>query len=157
MESWYFAYASNLCMEQMVARTGAMGHAEHGARVVRLANYRLLFQQVDTEGPAFANIQSPGEGVIGVVYRCTPADLERLDHYEAGYQRQLLTVTDRHGEVLVAVAYVMRPASTSNSGQPLTEYLERIVTGARRHGLPDDYIGNLVRVASSGMVPANSN
>jgi gamma-glutamylcyclotransferase len=155
LESWYFAYGSNLCMEQMISRTGAIGHAERGARIVRLANHRLLFQQIDPTGPAFANIKTPGEGVLGVVYRCSPAELERLDHFEAGYRRKLITVSDRHGEVLVAVAYVMRPESTANSGQPHSDYLDRIVTGARRHGLPDDYIGNLVSIAS-GVPPATA-
>jgi cation transport regulator ChaC len=141
----------------MIARTGDHGHAEQGARVVHLANHRLLFQQLDPAGPAFANIQTPGEGVLGVVYRCKPADLERLDHYEAGYQRKLLTVTDRHGKVLVAVAYVMRPAENAINGQPQPDYLERIVTGARQHGLPDEYIAGLVRNGSPELSLAEMN
>jgi cation transport regulator ChaC len=141
----------------MIARTGAPGRAQESARVVHLANHRLVFQQVDPAGPVLANIQTPGEGVLGVVYRCTPADLERLDHYQAGYQRKLITVTDQHGKVLVAVAYVMRPAGKDSNGQPQPDYLERIVTGARQHGLPDEYIAGLVRNGSPELSLAELN
>ena len=149
MESWYFAYGSNLWMDQMIERTDAIGHAEHRPRIARLANHRLVFQHLGNAGPAYANILCPGDGVLGVVYRCTPADLARLDRYEGGYERQPIVVTDRQGEALDAVAYIMRPELGANTGQPSAEYLNRIVTGARQHGLPDEYIAGIVALAST--------
>jgi cation transport regulator ChaC len=152
MESWYFAYGSNLWMDQMIERTGAIYHAERAPRIAHLANHRLVFQHLEKAGPAFANILSSGDGVVGVVYRCSPADFEKLDRYERGYERQTIMVTDVRGEVLPAAAYVLGPAQAFRFGKPTSGYLERIVTGARQHGLPEQYIASIVTIASSGSV-----
>ncbi len=154
MESWYFAYGSNLWIDQMIARTGAIGHADHPPRIAHLADHRLVFQHLEPAGPAYANILCPGDGVLGVVYRCSAAELERLDRYEGGYDRQPVTVIDQQGEVLAATTYVVisRPAATF--GRPGPEYLQRIVTGARQHGLPEEYIAQVIRIASAGTRPA---
>jgi len=152
MESWYFAYGSNLWKDQMVERTGAIGRVGQRPRIARLANHRLIFQHLQNTETAFANILCPGDGVLGVVYRCSPADLESLDRYECGYERQPLVVTDQRGEVLTAVAYVVRPAQVVKTGKPSDEYLERIVTGARQHSLPEQYIGDIVNIAQSGIL-----
>lgn len=149
MESWYFAYGSNLWIRQMQMRTGAVEHAVHPPRVARLENYQLVFEHLGGSGPAYANVLPGGEGVLGVIYRCSEADLERLDQYERGYDRQLVTVTDRQGESITAIVYVMRPHPATRAGRPNAEYLQRIVEGARHHGLPEDYIADIVARASS--------
>ena len=152
MDSWYFAYGSNLFAEQMIARTGSAGDPEHRPRIAHLADHRLVFQHLEHGGPAYANILSPGDGVIGVAYRCSEADLEKLDVFESGYERRPITVTDQQGEVLVAVVYIIRPAPSVGTGIPHAEYLERIVTGARQHGLPEHYISNIVAIALGGIL-----
>ena len=152
MESWYFAYGSNLWMDQMIERTDSIGNPENGPRIARLANHRLVFQRLDAADEAFANILCPGDGVLGVVYRCSQTDLERLDHYEGGYERRSITVTDQHGEVLAAVAYFLIPAQAAITGRPTAAYLERIVGGARQHGFPEEYIRNIAAIADSAIL-----
>lgn len=147
MEVWYFAYGSNLLADQMIERTGAIGHAEHPPRIARLAGYRLVFQTLEECGPAFANIHCSDDEVHGVVYRCNPAQLNTLDVYESGYERLVISVSDPQGEVLEAVAYIVSPALPARFGRPSEEYLERIVSGARQHGLPEPYIGSVVAIA----------
>ncbi len=148
MDFWYFAYGSNLLQEQMMERTGAIGQIAHPPKQARLENYRLVFQHLSEGYPAFANIQSPGDGVLGVVYRCSQADLEKLDHYECGYDRQTITVTDQQGEVLEAIAYIVKPVPTIHYGRSSEEYLAKIVTGAREHALPETYIDKIIQVAN---------
>lgn len=150
MESWYFSYGSNLSMDQMIERIGADGPAERGSRIARLANHRLVFQRLESAGAAFANILCPGDGVLGVVYRCSPAALEKLDRYERGYERQPVVVTDEQGQALAAIAYVVKSAQRASFGRPSDEYLELIISGARHHGLPEQYIDNIVAIALSG-------
>lgn len=152
MEIWYFAYGSNLLREQMIERTGGIGSAEHPPRIARLENHRPVFQQLEEGGPAFANIRSPGTGVLGVVYRCRQVELERLDHYERGYERQPIEVIDQQGEVLAAVAYVVPPSRTASIAKPQVDYLARIIVGARQHGLPDPYISSLIAVAGGAIM-----
>ena len=149
MESWYFAYGSNLWIEQMIERTGGIGQGEHRPKSAHLANHRLVFQHLEDNGPAFANILCPGNGVLGVVYHCRPTTLEKLDYYECGYTRQSITVTDQQGEMINAIAYVITPRQGVRPGQHSTEYLQRILTGAKQHGLPESYIDTIIAIAQS--------
>jgi cation transport regulator ChaC len=152
MESWYFAYGSNLFREQVIERIGTIGLKE--PRIARLENYRLAFQHLSEGDPAYANILSPGDGVLGVIYRFHAADLKKMDHYETGYDRHWVAVIDQYGEVLDAIAYVMTPTETRNFGNPSDAYLERIVTGARQYGIPEDYISKIVTMAKSNTLSA---
>jgi len=149
MQIDYFAYGSNLCLDQMVARTGANA-ADLCPRVAFLADHRLVFQRITRLGSAYANIVAPGSGVTGVIYRCTPEQLERLDRFESGYERQPIIVTGRDQQIVSVATYVMRPGATLHYGQPSAEYLERIVTGAQRQGLTADYIGQIQAIATCG-------
>ncbi len=148
MELWYFAYGSNLSCEQLTDRIGSSAYLGQPPRVARLADYRLVFQRVTHGGPAFANICNSGDGVIGVIYRFCPADFKMLDRYEQGYQRQAIKVTDMNGEKLSAVAYVMRADTAASIGRPTADYLQRIVQGAKSHGLPETYITELLAIAA---------
>lgn len=155
MECWYFAYGSNLCIDQMAARIGARSQSG-GVRIARLPNHRLLFQQLAAAGPAFANIQAPGPGVLGVAYRCTAACLAKLDRYEDGYERRPIRIVDQHGQELDAVTYVMPPGFAAHAVPPIAIYLATIVSGARRHGLPEDYIETIVAAAGSEILRKHS-
>lgn len=150
MEFWYFAYGSNLFMDQMTERTGGIGSVEHPPRIARLDKHRLVFQQLEEGGPAFANIRHPGDGVLGVVYRCSQAELESLDPYEHGYERRAISVTGQQGEVLAAVAYFVLPSRTVSFARPQEAYLAKIITGARQHGLPESYVDEIIAIAGEG-------
>lgn len=143
MESWYFAYGSNLLKRQMIERIGSTGSSDPGPRLAYLANYRLVFQHLDNVSPAFANILTPGTGICGMVYRLRPADFQILDGYEAGYERHSVTVTDDNGDFLDAIAYVMKSSQQLAIGKPKAEYLRKIVDGATQHGIPASYIESI--------------
>ena len=130
----------------MLARTGELASGADRLRIARLAGYRLVFQEMDGETPAYANILSPGEGVLGVVYHCSAAALDALDIYEHCYARQAVTVVDEQGEVIQAIAYIVRSDVETKFGPPSPEYLQKILTGAQQHGLPAKYIGELVEI-----------
>ena len=147
MALWYFAYGSNLLKEQMLARTGRIGDPDFPPRIADLPNWQVVFQCLDEASPAFANIQTPGRGVTGVIYRCSPIDLEKLDVYEAGYERQFVEVTDGQGDTVTAVAYIMRPTSPDKYDRPADDYLNRILNGAKQHNLCSSYITSIVTIA----------
>lgn len=142
-KEWYFAYGSNLCVERMVRRTGPVDAGEEGSRIARLPGYRLVFNMLGDDGRVYANIMQPGEGVIGVLYRCGEAALAALDVYEEGYDRRQVVVTLESGETREAMAYVARPECTISNGRPSAEYLGIILRGARRQGLPEAYIASI--------------
>jgi gamma-glutamylcyclotransferase (GGCT)/AIG2-like uncharacterized protein YtfP len=140
MDHWYFAYGSNLLSEQMIARTGPIRNGDERPRIARLPNYRLAFNMLGEDGQIYANIVTPGDGVLGVIYRCGPETLDKLDGFEQGYERQDVTVIDDGGVKMRAVAYIARPENVTAEGWPNAAYLQRIVIGAREHGLPEEYI-----------------
>ena len=150
MSDWYFAYGSNLWIDQMAKRTGPLGEGENRPRRAQLSNYRLVFNMRGECGQVFANIVSPGKGVLGVLYYCAPEALARLDEYEQGYDRARVVVTAENGEQVVAFTYIAEPAHRASGGRPSAEYLLRIVTGARQHGLPDAYISEIENEAILG-------
>jgi len=141
-KEWYFAYGSNLCVEQMIRRTGPIGEEEF-QHIALLPGYRLVFNMRGDDGQVYANIMQPGDGVIGVLYRCGKAALARLDVYEEGYDRRQVLVLLESGAMRVAMAYIARKECTTNEDAPSAEYLEIILRGARRQGLPEAYIHSI--------------
>jgi cation transport regulator ChaC len=140
MNEWYFAYGSNLWTDQLAARIGPIGQGENRPRIARLPDHRLVFNMQGDDGQVYANIERPGEGVFGVIYRYGPAALDKLDAYEWGYERRRVLVTDAGGVTLEAVVYVAKLDRIVSGGKPSAEYLETVLRGARQHGLPEAYV-----------------
>lgn len=150
MDHWYFAYGSNLHQGQLLARCGgSLSTSDESPRIARLANYRLVFNMDGGDGEVYANIATPGDGVLGVVYRCSTAALARLDVYEEGYDRLDVVVIGEQENSIPAIAYIARPENVTTARKPNQEYLETILRGAREHGLPQEYIRQLAAIASS--------
>lgn len=147
MDPWYFAYGSNLHHAQLIERCGQLSASDEPPRLVRLPNYRLAFNMDGGDGEVYANIITPGNGVLGVIYRCNAAALAKLDVYETGYDRLDVTVVDEQGSKLPAIAYIAQPTNVTVERRPHAEYLQIILTGARAHGLPPDYIREIERLA----------
>ncbi|MBX7104580.1 MAG: gamma-glutamylcyclotransferase [Gemmataceae bacterium] len=145
---WYFAYGSNLWTDQKEERTGAIRTGEDRPRIARLADYRFAFNKPSKKWKFVANIMPcPGEEVIGIVYRCDQATMKKMDNWEPGYERQSVQVSLDDGKVVEAITYVAAAKNVTNDGHPSPEYLQKIVTGARQHGLPEKYIERVVRLA----------
>jgi gamma-glutamylcyclotransferase len=146
MAEWYFAYGSNLWIEQMVARIGPLGQGDDRPRIARLPNRRLVFNVQGADGQVYANVESPGDRVIGVLYRCGPNTLKKLDDYERGYDRCGVVVTDERGIAVAAVAKIAKADRIANGKQPSATYPQKIVRGASQHGLPEGYIRALAAI-----------
>lgn len=132
----YFAYGSNLCVQQMARRCP---DAASPRRAV-LADHDWLINQrgVATVEPF------DGTRVHGVVWDVSDRDLAALDSAEsvpAHYSRNQMTVETDDGPA-DAWVYVDHRV---NPGPPRPGYLERIIDGALHHGLPQSWIDFLRR------------
>jgi phage replication-related protein YjqB (UPF0714/DUF867 family)/gamma-glutamylcyclotransferase (GGCT)/AIG2-like uncharacterized protein YtfP len=132
----YFAYGSNLCVQQMARRCP---DANNPRRAV-LADHDWLINQrgVATVEPF------DGTQVHGVVWDLTDHDLATLDSAEsvpAHYRRNKMVVQTEDGpsDAWVYIDHRVDP------GPPRTGYLERIIDGALHHGLPQTWIDFLKR------------
>ncbi len=149
---WYFAYGSNLLREQKEKRTGTIGEA----RRARLDGYRITFNKRGDDGTGKANIMPDVAHMVwGVVYLCNPTALTEMDKHEGvrggHYYREIVCVQCDSGEVLEAVTYIAGDTFLQDSLVPTSDYLLRILRGAREHGLPQDYINEIERAAQGGI------
>lgn len=152
----YFAYGSNLDRERLEDRVGPV----RGAVPARLSNYRLAFNKRADGGGVYANVMpAPGGAVWGVAYLCSSAALARLDRHEGvrggHYQRQPVEVESAEGERLGAIMYVAGVSFTGPESTPHRNYLAHILTGARAHALPADYIEFVEQLAFQGAASIN--
>jgi len=147
-DCWYFAYGSNLWIEQKEKRTGPIRQGQQRPRIARLPNYRLAFNKRGNGGVVYANVvASPGAEVFGVVYRCNPESMRKMDAKEIGYERKTVKVTADNGEALEAVTYAAKHESLCPEGRPTKEYLDKILQGASEHDLPGEYIKSIKALA----------
>lgn len=149
-KTWYFSYGSNLSKQQMLRRTGSIPMS----RLVSLANFRLAFRKVLSSEDVYATIvPMPGGLVHGVVYSCSPHAMSQLDLVEGVaencYRRELVEVTTHDGDVLSCIVYIGEAFSVEES-VPSSNYLDLILTGAKEHQLPVDYIKSITTQARCG-------
>lgn len=132
----YFAYGSNLCSRQMARRCPDAVDP----RPAVLNDHDWLINQ---RGVATVE-KFTGTQVHGVLWQLSDHDLVALDSAEGvpvRYRRDLLTVATDDGpsDAWVYIDHRVTP------GPPRPGYLERIIGGARQHGLPKRWIEFLSR------------
>lgn len=138
MQVWhtYFAYGSNLCVQQMARRCPDAVDP----RPATLSDHDWLINQrgVATVEPF------TGSQVHGVVWQVSDHDLATLDSAEGvpvRYRRDRMTVHTDDGPT-TAWVYVDHRVEP---GAPRPGYLERILDGAQHHGLPQRWVEFLRR------------
>ena len=134
-ERLYFAYGSNINLEQMAQRCP---DAEVVGPVV-LEDYELLFRG-NRAGCGVATIEPlPGSRVHGLLWKLTPQCERSLDFYE-GYPRLYgkddVTVRAADGRELSVMAYIMTGEMWRDPAIPSQIYYDGIMDGYRQNGLP---------------------
>lgn len=136
-----FAYGSNMNPDQMSGRCPS----SRVAGIARLDDHAF---RINGRGVATV-VPTSGRSVHGVLWELTPEDELELDRREGvrngTYAKREVVVVRPNGSTATAIAYV---AADSIRGAPRPGYLERILAGARRFGLPDDYVTELESWAS---------
>ncbi|WP_446817222.1 gamma-glutamylcyclotransferase family protein [Dysosmobacter sp.] len=130
-ETLYFAYGSNINLEQME-------HRCPDAQLVgpvTLQNYELQFR-----GSGFATV-SPKKGSVvhGLLWKLTPEYEQALDRYE-GYPRhyikETVTVQTVDGSKIPVMAYIMAEPLFRQPALPSPYYYRAIQQGFEANGLP---------------------
>lgn len=132
----YFAYGSNLCVQQMARR--CPDAATPRPAVLTDHDWLINERGVATVEPF------TGSRVHGVVWEVSDRDLATLDSAEGvpvRYHRDRMTVQTDDGptSVWVYIDHRVEP------GAPRPGYLERIIAGAVHHGLPPRWVEFLRR------------
>lgn len=149
-KTWYLAYGSNLSWEQVCLRIGP----PYQRRAVKLPNYVLVPNKTPLDQEKYASFgyynvepvemraEKAAKGLVrhhstmppfvcGAAYEISEAQLAMMDHYEKGYNRQLLRCTDLHDAAAApwdCWTYIAQ--KTSEDLLPSREYLSRVLEGA---------------------------
>jgi gamma-glutamylcyclotransferase len=136
--AYYFAYGSNMDTPQMQQRLEAV-------RIVgqaRFKGYRLVFDKISKDRTGKANLLKDEQSEVwGVVYEMTDEQMRKLDSFERGYDRAKVEVELDNGKRLQVYTYISEKRDPSL--RPKTEYVNTIINGANKHGLPKEYIRKL--------------
>lgn len=140
---WYFAYGSNLNMDQMMTRIGEWLACKKAVA----KGYRLAFNvQSKRWGGLAANVvrtNSLDDIVHGVIYRIPVEKLAVLTILE-GVEPTDIEI-ESEGVRRKAKAYVF--TTSEEPGRPPDTYLEVMLTGLRQHSYSEDVIERVEKVA----------
>lgn len=138
----YFAYGSNMWLEQMQER--CPDHRIIGLGLLR--GYRWI---ISARG--YANIiRSFGDLVYGVVFDISGSDEQKLDGHEGvsrgSYRKELLSV-EINDSPTTCLVYA---DPIEQVGEPKPEYVSRINNGVEDAELPSDYVLKYIRIFIPG-------
>lgn len=136
-ETLYFAYGSNIDLEQMARRCPAA----QAVGPATLENYELAFR-----GSGFATIvPKKGSVVHGLLWSITSVCEQALDRYEGyprHYTKEPVTVRGEAGREAFVMAYVMAEEWSRHPALPSETYYGIIQRGYEENGLPVSSLEN---------------
>lgn len=141
---WYFAYGSNLDPGTFLGRRQMRPLR---TEVARLDGWALHFDLPIGPGErGVGNVRhDPAAHVWGVAYELAGAEASRLDRTEGvqhgAYQRARVVLATHRGEEIEAFTY--HSVRGAPDRKPSRRYLGLLLTGARHHDLPGDWIRRL--------------
>lgn len=139
----YFAYGSNMKTDQLCKRIPSAEPIGRG----RILNKRLVCNKRSKNGSGKANLEdSLGDVVWGVLYEMDSSDLNRLDKAEGGYLRTRMYVQTDEDKLVAAEVYFSTELTLE--AIPFDWYKKLLISGAREHQLPEDYIEFLKKLPS---------
>ena len=143
-EKLYFAYGSNMNLNQMAFRCPDAEVVES----VRLEGYRLAFRTNGGGNGVATILPEEGSYVDGVLWRISERDEQHLDHYEGFpflYGKEPVTVTNQDGVRREIMAYTMNSPYKDKPAMPSVSYLEGILNGCRQNGIDTQTVIEAVR------------
>lgn len=130
----YFAYGSNMDLNQMAFRCPDAQALE----TVRLEGYCLAFCSNGGNRGVATILPDPDSHVDGVLWEISPEDERNLNFYEGFprlYGKPTLTVVNRLGKEVEAMAYVMNAPYKDRPAVPSASYLRGILRGCQQNGI----------------------
>lgn len=142
----YFAYGSNMSTARLRKRMPSckpLGTATLPAHALRFHK-----QSKDKSGKCNAFHTGSDGKVIGVLYSFDPAERAILDKAEGvgnGYEHQVVTVINSEGHRQKVLTYLATADAINDDLKPYGWYKEFVLSGAREHGLPVEYINQYIQ------------
>lgn len=133
---YYFAYGSNMNIEQMAFRCRAAEVVEN----VHVEGYRLAFCGRPSGNGVATILPEEGNHVDGVLWKITKECERNLDYYEGYphlYGKETITVKNAEGKERDVTVYTINEPYKSQLSAPSSVYLEGILEGCRENGISE--------------------
>ena len=133
-ETYYFAYGSNMNLDQMAYRCPAASVVEP----VHLEGYRLTFCGRGKGSGVATILPEEGSRVEGVLWKITPECEKSLDFYEGYphlYGKEPVLVQGKDGMKREVMAYTMNAPYKDQPAIPSDLYFMGIVEGCHQNGI----------------------
>ena len=147
-ETLYFAYGSNINLQQMAVRCPDAQVVEPAV----LEGYELLFRGNGSSFGVATIAPKEGSQVQGLLWKITTYCEMSLDIYEGYprlYEKQAIMLHTKSGKQVQAMAYVMTHEKERLPTMPTRSYYTGIQEGFRQNDLPEqalkDALSNLIR------------
>lgn len=143
-KSLYFAYGSNMNLEQMDFRCPAA----KAVGTVRLEDYRLAFCGKASGCGVATILPEEGSHVEGVLWEITPECEKSLDRYEGYphlYGKKIVCVKDQAGIETKVMAYTMNAPYKEHPSEPSCLYLDGILEGCRQNSIRTSSVWEAVK------------
>jgi cation transport regulator ChaC len=138
---WYFAYGSNLNVDQLKTRIGEWQLSKRA--LVR--NYRMVFNVYSKRRNGYTANLLPSDNfedtVPGVVYRISPTQLKELEKIEGLLAADVAVELEDGNEISHAKVFIWKTADKEHA--PPKDYRRLIEAGLQQHGYPDSTIKKL--------------
>ncbi|MEQ4489703.1 MAG: gamma-glutamylcyclotransferase family protein [Dehalococcoides mccartyi] len=165
---WYFAYGSNMNIEQMISRIGK--HADSDlkhidkkpwieAKKAKLVGYSLRFNHLSSgwDGMTANIVQSDqsDDTVFGVVYYINGNQLDKIHSCEGKITSKKIDIDIIcEGKTLQAITFCFN--DSGDSKEPPKTYLEKIMAGLKDHGYEQEVINAVNKIANPNKI-SNAN
>ena len=146
---FYFAYGSNMNENQMNNRCPE----NQFIGIATLQGYRLDYTRfAKTRCGGVADIVADSGGTVwGLVFKLTPQDFDLLDGFEGrgkAYDRMTVPVRFLDDRVIEAETYFV--IDKQGPFAPGEEYLALLVSAAKKHQFPAEYVSRLAEGKGTG-------
>lgn len=143
MQVLYFAYGSNMSSRHLRCRIPSV----KSIGISYLKDEKVVFNKRSVDNSGKANlVYSLGDVTWGVLYEIDAKWLDMLDGFERCYCRIVIKVWKPNGDMVEAKSY--RSTDLTDEAVAYDCYKELVLSGAREHNLPQDYIAYLKRLPS---------
>ncbi len=139
----YFAYGSNLNEVRFKSRIKS---AQFKSRAT-LTGYRLVFEKPSLDGSGKATIiPDPNSSVEGAIFTYSDEEHDALKQCEGGYSETPVTLATDAGPFQAETFVANKRVKTL---KPFDWYVEHIVAGGQKLGLPADYLAALAEAPTT--------
>ena len=143
-ENYYFAYGSNMNLDQMSFRCPEASVVEN----VRLEGYRLTFCGRNPDSGVATILPEEGSHVDGVLWKITPECERSLDRYEGYphlYGKEIVCVKNKRGMERNVMVYTMNAPYKDQPAIPSNYYLTGIIEGCYQNELSRKSVTDAVK------------